>query len=157
MVARLQARVDAKWVRPEDFHVTLVFVGECADADLGSRVAAVRKVADRHRPMALEVTGWATFEARVLWARVEGEVDALAALAGDLGKALGVAPDHPRYTPHLTVARALRKAGDPMLEAVSAELKTSRFGGWVADRITVYESRAGRYVARAHLPLGDNH
>lgn len=153
-VERAQAQVDAKWVRAADFHVTLVFAGELTEAELLDRTATAAAIAQRHGPIALSLAGAQTFDARVLWVGVEGAVGALAALAAELGIGLGVTPNHPRYTPHLTVARAFRKEGDPRLDAVAHDAFANvRFGSWLADYVSVYESRDGRYFVRAQLPM----
>lgn len=153
-VARAEAAYPAKWVRPDDFHVTLVFVGEVTEQQLTALTATAAPVVARHAPMAVSLAGANTFDDRVLWVGVEGDLARLAALAGELGAALAVTSNHPTYTPHLTVARAARKGGDPRLPSIAAEaFGAARFGDWVADRVTVYESRDGRYFARASLPL----
>lgn len=154
-MTRERATVDAKWVPAENLHVTLVFVGPLAADRLAELTERARAVAQRHGPLALGIAGAGTFDARVLWLGVTGDRAGLERLATGLAGALEVVADHASYTPHLTLARAIPRAGDQLLDAVAQRLANTAFGAWVATGLTVYESKSGRYFARAKLPLGN--
>jgi 2'-5' RNA ligase len=156
-VTREQATVDAKWARTEGLHITVVFFGDVKPEKLPEIISTTTRVAARHAKLALEIKGAGTFSGkspRVLWLGVAGEGDALTALAIELGKELGVVSEHPDYTPHLTLARAMHVKGDPMLNEVARRLERKKFGSWEVDHLTVYESAGGRYRPLAVIPLG---
>ncbi len=152
-VIRERASVDAKWARPEGLHLTLVFFGPTPLEKIGELVATSTSVAARHRPLRLEIAGAGTFDTRVLWLGVGGELQPLQALAADLGRALGVVSDHPEYRPHLTLARSLQRSGDPMLTQVARRLERKSFGAFGVKQLTLYESVGGAYRALAAIPL----
>ena len=156
-VAREKEKVDAKWVRTDGLHITLVFFGELKPDRLPEIVDAATKMAKQHGPLALCLEGAGTFSGkspRVLWLGVGGDVKPLAQMAAQLGEALGIVSDHPHYTPHLTLARSVPKSGDPMLNEVARRLEHKKFGAWEVDHLTVYETAGGRYRPLATIRLG---
>ena len=156
-VARAQTTVDAKWVRPEGMHLTLVFFGEQQPERLPEIVAAATRIAAGQAPLQLQIKGAGTFTGkspRILWLGVEGAVKPLGVMAARLGEELGIVSDHAEYTPHLTLARSQRRRGDPMLSEVATRLGRTEFGSWEVDHLTVYESAGGRYKVLATVPLG---
>jgi 2'-5' RNA ligase len=105
-----------KWVRPENLHITLKFIGEVAPAKLEAIRAALAMVRS-DGPVALEFLGVGFFaKARrllILWAGLDASVN-LQPLARDIDRslvALGVPSEERAYTPHVTLARC----GDPRL------------------------------------------
>jgi len=103
----------ARWVAPENLHISLRFIGE-VDEDVAEDLAeALSKVTAE--PFAVTVKGLGTFghPPHAVWAGVEDEPQgALAALYANVESALvreGLEPEHRKYTPHVTLAR-LRQA-----------------------------------------------
>ncbi|RYZ42324.1 MAG: RNA 2',3'-cyclic phosphodiesterase, partial [Myxococcaceae bacterium] len=129
-IERLRAHApDAKWVRPEGVHLTLLFLGDVDPSCESLLQEALAPVGTRHAPFMLSVGGGGTFGApehpSVLWADVHGEVAALKALQADIAAALeplGFTSEHAGYTAHLTLARARRPHGDPALAACARML-----------------------------------
>src|SRR5262245_31569902 len=66
---------DARWVRAEQAHLTLVFLGQVDDARLPDVLDAATKAARPHPPFALRLAGSGTFggkaRPRVLWLCVQ--------------------------------------------------------------------------------------
>lgn len=102
----------AKWVRPEQIHLTLKFLGEIPAAD-ADRIAECIEEAVSDIPMLqLDTRGIGVFpnirRARVLWTGIGGETDILGSLQQRIEQALepfGFKPEGRRFTAHLTLAR----------------------------------------------------
>jgi 2'-5' RNA ligase len=99
-----------RWVRPEGIHITLKFLGateaERLEAIKEALAAAVEPFAIRVRPNALG--GFGGSGLRVVWVGLEGDVEALAELAGRVDRALealGFPREERPFAAHLTLAR----------------------------------------------------
>ena len=99
-----------RWVRPENLHVTLKFIGEVPETQLASiRTALAQLRSDR--PVTLGFGGLGFFpnerHPRVFWAGIEASPN-LKTLAADIEKAtetLSIAREQRPFSPHLTLAR----------------------------------------------------
>ncbi|MBM9536154.1 RNA 2',3'-cyclic phosphodiesterase [Desulfobulbus alkaliphilus] len=100
---------DARWVAPEQLHLTLCFIGEVS----GSVFLDIREALDeiRAESFALRFKGVGFFpprgQPRVVWAGVEKN-EALITLQRKITTRLtqlGVALENRKFTPHLTLAR----------------------------------------------------
>ncbi len=112
----------AKWVKAENIHLTLSFLGELPEERVPEVVLALNAVASRHPPLRLHTAPGGSFgsrrKPRVLWIGLQGELELLRALQRDVAQAMtafGVEEEHREYTPHLTLARARDPRGDPTL------------------------------------------
>jgi 2'-5' RNA ligase len=150
-----------RWTRPEQWHLTLAFLGEVDDesgAELARRLA---RAAARANPLALSLGSAGRFGNRVLWTRVRGDTEALRRLAEAVRAAARRArlpvEDRP-YRPHLTLARARTEVDLRPIVASLAEFASST---WTAERLHLVRSELGagpdgtaRYVSQASWPLG---
>ena len=109
---RLRDRPGApRWVGRDLQHVTLAFFGEVPEDTVPALTGALGEtlaVVAVH----LRLTGAGTFPAkgdpRVLWVGVDGDVEqlaALAAVAAEAGRSVGLDVDRRAYRPHVTVGR----------------------------------------------------
>jgi 2'-5' RNA ligase len=101
-----------RWVAPEALHLTLAFIGS-VDADAIDAIrAGVERVAAQHAPTTCATGRLGAFprpgSSRVLWYGVDDAERSLAAIAGDLERALGLEASEP-YRAHVTLARARRR------------------------------------------------
>jgi RNA 2',3'-cyclic 3'-phosphodiesterase len=127
-----------RWVRSENYHLTLHFLGERDRSELSELQALGRRVAKRHGPFRVKCQGLGTFpndarNPKVLWAGVQAEeqLDVLAtALGGDAG-------DH-----HITLAR--RRQGQWRPVHLSDSKKALSFGEWTVSEIALIESTITR-------------
>jgi 2'-5' RNA ligase len=99
-----------RWVRPENLHVTLKFIGEVPEAKLAAIRRALTQVCS-DQAVTLDFRGLGFFpderHPRVLWAGVEASPN-LVGLAADIEKAtetLGIPREQRPFSPHLTLAR----------------------------------------------------
>jgi 2'-5' RNA ligase len=137
-----------KWVDPGIYHLTLKFIGDFEEAQVGRAAAALVEVVRFQKPFTLYFKGVGVFpnskNPRVLWCDVEGEVEKLYRLQQSAERALitvlGLSQRRQRFHPHVTMARFR----EPQAVGVSAEqlasikLQTSPF--WVR-RLGLFESR----------------
>jgi 2'-5' RNA ligase len=141
-----RARFNARWLRPDKLHCTLVFLGSPNAEQVARFVEAIDALAARHRPFALRLQGAGTFvTARapsVLWLGVEGELAALGALQADAQASLG--GEERVYQPHVTLARAKEAAH---LEPLRAELSAVTLPTFPVSRVTLFESSEHSYRA----------
>jgi RNA 2',3'-cyclic 3'-phosphodiesterase len=117
----------ARWVRPENLHVTLKFIGYIEPAKSDAIRAALSAV-HCSQPVDLIFRGLGFFpnenRPRVLWAGMEASPN-LVALAGAVDRAVasqGIPLETRPFTPHLTLARF-----DP--PGISKELRTAALAG----------------------------
>jgi 2'-5' RNA ligase len=149
----------SRWAAGEASHLTLAF-HPAVTRDLVPAVGeAVANTAAGHRPFELVVRGAGVFGSprrpRVLWAAIDGDIAALAAVQADLAAALqrlGLPAEDRAFHPHLTLARARDPRGDAGLAACAHALADSRLGSQTVSGVTLFESRLGPAGAR-HLSL----
>ena len=133
----------ARWVPPENMHLTLRFIGEVANGEADDIYHALAQV--RPRAFNISLTGVGHFdtgnEVRALWVGVERNAE-LVALRDRVESALvriGLPPEGRRFTPHVTLARLK----DTPLHRVSAFLAHNslfRAGPIPVDHFTLFSS-----------------
>lgn len=139
----------AKWVRVQNLHVTLKFLGGTPAeklAALQNALAAIRSP----EPVQLEFRGLGFFPTekrpRVFWAGMEASPN-LKSLAEDIDQAahrLGFPLEERPFTPHLTLARFDPPGiGPKLLHAVHAH-DTQSFGSLTASSFHLIESQLKR-------------
>ncbi|MGH4024572.1 MAG: RNA 2',3'-cyclic phosphodiesterase [Pseudonocardiaceae bacterium] len=132
-----------RWTPPEQWHLTLAFLGEVEEPVLGALTNRLTRAAKRHPPLALSLGGGGRFGQRVLWTRVHGDRHGLRRLADSAQAAArrsGVPMEQRPYRPHLTLARAGNGAD---LRPLVERLSDFEGLGWVADRLHLVRSSLG--------------
>ncbi len=102
----------AKWVRPENLHLTLRFIGEVAESRIGDIDAALAAVRSPAFDLTLADTGHFSSRraSRVWWVGVEKN-EPLSVLQGKVEAACvgaGLAPEGRKFSAHITLARLNR-------------------------------------------------
>ncbi|MBM3469685.1 MAG: RNA 2',3'-cyclic phosphodiesterase [Armatimonadetes bacterium] len=153
LVAEIQERLRTagaalRWVRPENLHYTLSFLGEIPAAQVARAVVATRNAAGRIVPFQVYIGGLGAFPSlerpQVVWVGCTEGAEALGRLAGEVKAALDRErlPSDPKpFRPHLTLGRAKdnRQWGD-LVRAVRAHRDSAVGQEWVRA-VTVMESR----------------
>jgi 2'-5' RNA ligase len=105
-----------KWVRPENVHLSLKFLGEVAETREAEVATALQEAVRGVRSIPLHIAGFGVFpdfrRPQVLWAGIDPE-PALELLQHQVERAftpLGFPPDGRPFRPHVTVGRAGREA-----------------------------------------------
>ncbi len=127
-----------RWTTPEQWHVTLRFLGE-VDAEAASK-AFDAIVA--YGPVVAEI-GPATgrFGRRILHVPVSG-LDGLAAATVAATAGIGNPPESRRFAGHITLARARHPRGVELRPLAGAPIA----GRWVVPEVTLVASRLGAAV-----------
>ena len=108
---------DLKWVRVDNIHLTLVFMGNVKRDDLPAIGDAARKVCQGYGHFNISMKGMGVFpnrrNPRVIWLGLEGDLERMSFLRDALQKHLrpfGIKEEKRRFKPHLTIGR-FRKVG----------------------------------------------
>lgn len=138
---------DARWVTPENFHLTLRFIGE-VDGGTAEEIAdTLSRV--RAPSFTLELEGLGYFETRgrlrALWvgARANAALAALQRKVENAVVAAGIAPESRKFKPHVTLARF---SGVPVAAAAPyiASHASIRLEPFEVESFTLFESKLGR-------------
>jgi len=102
-----------RWVRNDQLHLTLKFLGDTSEASIDEVRKVVQKIADQSRPFNLFINNTGCFpkveRPRVMWVGLDGEIDQLNQLVGviqDELDPLGFPKDEKAYHAHITLGRA---------------------------------------------------
>lgn len=150
----------ARWIDPENYHITLRFVG---DVDRGTARDIAAALAETRARPALTVTldaltAFGGSKPRALVARVvpTPELTRLQAEQERHMQRVGLDPEPRKYTPHVTLAR-LRHASPGDVAAGLALRGLLRRLAFTAERFVLYSARdsvgGGPYVVEAAYPL----
>lgn len=162
---RLRAtRADVGWVRPENLHLTLKFLGQVEEERIGAIRDAIAAAAAGSGPVRLVFQGLGAFPnpraARVVWIGLSHGAEVLAALQAGIEAALeslGFGREARPFTAHLTLGRVRGPARREQLARALAEAPTEALGEMVLDRIELMKSdlSAGgaRYSILQSFPL----
>ena len=150
--SELQSKVDAKrgdlkWVKPENIHLTLKFLGEIKDEQVVDVCNVVQDVAGRHESFELDIETVGSFggrSARVLWVGIGRGGDHLLPLQKDLEQRLASAgwpPEARKFTGHLTLCRIRNPRVGAKLAAMTEQYRDFQLGTMLADSVSVYQSQ----------------
>ena len=130
---RQQGLEELRWVRPEQVHLTLKFLGETPAEKVAAIRAALAQAVEGVAPHRLCLDGLQTFGDRrgpqVLWLDLQGEVADLARLQRRVDEALepvGFTRERREFVAHLTLARVRPQSARAMARALDAALAAVR-------------------------------
>jgi RNA 2',3'-cyclic 3'-phosphodiesterase len=149
----------ARWVDPENYHLTLRFIGDI-DAGLAREIAFmlgnVRRWSFELRFDGLHSFGGRKPRAVVATVSPTPQLFELQAEHERLMQRVGLEPEGRKYTPHVTLAR-LRDASSRDVADYLATRQPFRLPPFQVSRFVLYSSRAsiggGPYVVEAAYPL----
>ena len=160
LTLRLRAKDDGlRWSTREQWHVTLVFLGEMEDA---ARAALVRELKSVRRPtLTLRMERLGVFErSGILHAEVEvtQELLRLYETVATVVRRCGLEIEERPYRAHITLARARNREGRKAIERMRRGLEQQRLrASWRAEEFRLYESQlsscGSRYVVRERFAL----
>jgi len=135
-----------RWVRPENLHLTLKFIGEVPETEFAvirEALAAARS----DQPVTLEFRGLGFFpnekRPRVFWAGIEASPN-LKTLAAEIDRAmekLGIPCEQRPFSPHLTLARFEPPELPEKLRSAIEENAAREFGSFRTNQYQLIESK----------------
>lgn len=151
-----------RWVRTENLHVTLKFIGETGPSKIEGVRGGLAEVRS-HAPIDLQCRGLRFFSneklPRVLWAGLEASPN-LAALVEDVDRALetqGFTRESRGFTPHLTLARFEPAGLHEKLRATIEKNGERQFGAFQTREFHLIESKlkpsGAEYTTLASFPF----
>ncbi|NVO12878.1 MAG: RNA 2',3'-cyclic phosphodiesterase [Rhodoplanes sp.] len=150
----------ARWIDPENYHLTLRFIGDIDDA-LARDVAQVLDGVTR-APFDLRLDGLDAFGGRrpravIAAASASPALVELQAEHERLFRRIGLAAEGRKFSPHVTLAR-LRASSARQVADYLTTRAGFRSASFRVDRFVLFSSRAsvggGPYVVEAAYPLG---
>lgn len=151
-----------KWVRAQNLHVTLKFLGEVAPGKLPEIVEVLRN-APTAGPVALRFRGLGFFpnerRPRVLWVGMDGPQSLIGMAAGVEAtlKNAGFPREEREFTPHLTLARNKQGTISPELRDAISKRSTWELGTMDASTFHLIESKikstGPEYTTLESIPL----
>ncbi|MGB9906538.1 MAG: RNA 2',3'-cyclic phosphodiesterase [Candidatus Saccharicenans sp.] len=139
--------MNIKWVAPENYHLTLKFIGEVTESQVEIIKTVLEEVAARHGSFRLAVKGSGSFppgqsRMRVIWVGLEAGPE-LQALQSDLEDSLGrrgFEREERPFSPHLTIGRAREAQRQDRLKAELEKLGSKEFGVMEVKEINLFQS-----------------
>jgi RNA 2',3'-cyclic 3'-phosphodiesterase len=151
----------ARWIDPENYHLTLRFIGDIDDAlarDIAGLLGRVQRDAFELRLDGLTSFGGRKPRALVAAAAQVPQLMELQAEHERLLQRLGLEPEGRKYTPHVTLAR-LRDSSSHQVAEYLAARGHYRSMYFTVSRFVLFSSRSsvggGPYVVEADYPLGE--
>ena len=149
----------ARWITPENYHLTLRFIGDVDDLIAQEAASMLGRVKRGVFDLYLEgLTSFGGRKPRAVVATV-APTQALLELQSEherLMQRIGLEPEGRKYTPHVTLARLRDSSSRDVAEFLAARglFRTSAFR---VSRFVLFSSRAsvggGPYVVEASYPL----
>jgi 2'-5' RNA ligase len=149
----------ARWIDPENYHVTLRFIGD-VDDDIAQEIAWLLGTV-RRKDFELRLDGLQSFGGRKPRAVIAAvapsqSVMELQAEHERLLRRVGLDPEARKYTPHVTLARLRDTSSFEVAEYLSARA-AFRSPPFSVSRFVLFSSRTsvggGPYVVEAVYPL----
>lgn len=165
LTVRLRAsRIRASWVRAENIHLTLRFLGEIS-VDHVQRLSGILASAYKDTvPFFLIVRGTGAFpnvrNPNIVWAGVEpaeGPLEKVQAAAETAALSIGCKAERRSFHPHLTLARIKDPAEGRKLLPYLAEERNWSAGAFQAAGVSLFSSQltphGAMYTRLAHFPF----
>ena len=139
-----------RWVKPENMHLTLKFLGSTAPEKVDDIKKLMKKVCEGKHLSPLEFSRigifGSSYKPRVIWLGFK-ENKEIAALAQELKSGLvplGWEYDRQNFVPHLTLGRVTKINSKKYFQSVLDDYKTLNIKPLEIEKITLYQSILGK-------------
>jgi 2'-5' RNA ligase len=158
------AQADVSWVRAENIHVTLKFLGETEEKRLDRVRPALLEVARGSAPFRIRVSGLGSFGGRVprvVWVGVQEGAEPLSRLAKGVEAAmarLGFPQEKRGFTAHITLGRVRSARNAEALLTALAQAETGPLGSVEVNQFELMQSElrptGSVYTVLERYPFG---
>ncbi|MFQ5900077.1 MAG: RNA 2',3'-cyclic phosphodiesterase [Thermodesulfobacteriota bacterium] len=142
-----EGNAKVSWVKPENIHLTLKFLGEVEEKSLEDILCVIKEAASSHRAINLSVEGLGCFPSisnpRVVWIGIRSDAESILSLQRDIEKGLepiGFRREKRIYHPHLTLGRIRSLKDRKCWKEMVDRFKDIRLGSFEADRVIFFKS-----------------
>ena len=157
LIAGQEKRQKIRWLPPENYHITLVFLGEIESAILSGLQFALEQKLEATESVPLTISAITPFpfsRPRIAAALVERTAEMLR-LQRDVANCVrkyGITPERRRFVPHVTLGRLKPHAG----KTVDFKVRNILLSG-IADSVTLFQSEltpdGAIHTALVEIPL----
>jgi RNA 2',3'-cyclic 3'-phosphodiesterase len=156
---------DVKWVRPDNIHLTVKFLGNISEDAVPRLAHDVGQAVGRYAPITLRLQKTGVFpnpnKPRVIWLGLDGHIERLTRFKTDVEQAAslsGFEPERRPFQPHLTLGRM--RSGHNRPELLDALTKLNPVAlEFTAPEIVLVKSdlkpTGAVYTTLQRLPLGE--
>lgn len=142
-----KAAAEVKWVKEENFHFTLKFIGETPEKKLAPVSEILEKLVQDEESFELSLKNLGVFpnfnRVRVIWLGADKGADNLKKLAQKVEEnlaALGFAREEREFSGHLTLGRLKEPKNLAGLEKFLEEESLKEIPRFLVDRIKIFQS-----------------
>lgn len=136
-----------RWVRTGHLHLTLKFLGDIEESDVGAVGDALEQAATRKEAFNVSLRGTGFFpprgRPRVVWVDVAAGAESLAGLQDEIEASLeplGVEREDRTFRPHLTIGRVKDGRHREKLASLTAAAADREWGAFRCERIHLMRS-----------------
>jgi 2'-5' RNA ligase len=136
-----------RWVRPENVHLTLRFLGDISPENIPAIRDAMQRSVSRREPFFLNISEIGVFpglqKPRVMWLGLQGRLDLLDELFRDLSAFLaeqGIPLEKRPFKGHLTIGRVKGKLDRETLRLALSRPVPFKTDDFVVDSICLFKS-----------------
>ena len=158
-------RLNVRWVRPENIHLTLKFLGDISEADIAPITGTLKAAADTVKPFHLKGQGLGIFPAmnrpRVIWLGVSGDVEILKKVQLCVEEGLeqrGFPKEGRPFQAHLTLGRVKGSLDKRILLETIEQFGNFESDSFTAKSVILFHSNLQRngavYTKLADVPFG---
>lgn len=139
---KVKPELSIKWVKPEQLHLTLVFLGEVSPLFIQRATASLKPVINNFKPFQCQLQGLGAFpdisRARVLWLGLSTGKEELTKLHKEIVRNLipiGYTPERRPFSPHLTIGRLRDYTSVDFIQKASFSSSI-----WEVREVIIYQS-----------------
>ncbi len=136
-----------KWVNPDNFHLTLKFLGEADEGLLPEIISKIENLLENFNRFNLTLFGFGRFSTRkrtkVIWLGIDDANNQLSIIAKKLNQSLdllGFKPEQKTFKAHLTVGRVKFIENERALSDFMNTYSNQKFQEITIDEIILFES-----------------
>ena len=137
------AEIKVKWVKKDNLHLTLKFLGWVEDNNLDKLIRSTEESVSNSGSFRVSLKGIGTFpegkNPQVVWVGTEEGGGKLCDLADRLSK-IGTRREKREFKAHLTIGRVKEKGGVDKLLKKLEKFKDIKFGEVLVDKICIMKS-----------------